>query len=189
MIKHLLLVSLSLALLCSYSPAQQTSDTLIILERDPGFWGRAGQPPADCPFYKLTIFANGNVELEPKNVKEYKVLTGKTLKSRISKKQLKQLVSEFEKIDFYSLNSISEKGGGADRGDCPQYGTDGATSITTINFKGKTKRLEHYHGCSGTEVLLKLTNLENKIDEVVNTKQWFDCYGGRNRLNLPTQTN
>ena len=77
MIKHLLLASLFLSLLCSYSTAQQAipQDILITLERDPGHWGRVGTSP--CPFFKLTISADGTVELEPKDVKEYKVVTGK----------------------------------------------------------------------------------------------------------------
>jgi hypothetical protein len=171
----------------AYSFAQQniSDDTLIILERDPRYWGwDSHSTPEDCPFYKLTIFANGNVELEPKYYKENKILTGKIIKSRISKKQLKQLVSEFEKMDFYSLNSTFENKPNS-REDCPQSGSDGVTVITALTLNGETKRVEHYHGCRGTEVLLKLTKLENTIDEAVNIKQWFDCHNGRNRINLP----
>ncbi len=185
--KNFLLVSLFLFLQFAYSFAQQniSDDTLIILERDPRYWGwDSHSTPEDCPFYKLTIFANGNVELEPKYYKENKILTGKIIKSRISKKQLKQLVSEFEKMDFYSLNSTFENKPNS-REDCPQSGSDGVTVITALTLNGETKRVEHYHGCRGTEVLLKLTKLENTIDEAVNIKQWFDCHNGRNRINLP----
>ncbi|MGI8641614.1 MAG: DUF6438 domain-containing protein [Pyrinomonadaceae bacterium] len=188
MIKDFLLVLFFLLLICNYLFAQQTipQDTLITLERNPGHWGMSGLSP--CPFYKLTIFADGIVELEPKDYNEYKIVTGKIIKSRISQEQLKQLISEFEKIDFYSLKSTFEsKENSLD--DCPEYGTDAVTAIMSITIKGKTKQVEHYHGCRKTEALSKLTNLENKIDEIVNIKQWFDCFRGKNLIILSSQTN
>ena len=183
MFKNFLLVLFFISLLSNYSFAQQTiqTDILIILERNPGYWGRTGSRP--CPFYKLTISADGTVELEPKEYKEHnKVVTGKIIKSQISQEQLKQLVLEFEKIDFYSLKSTTED---VYNDDCPQNATDDTTVFISITVNGKSKKVEHYHGCRGTEALTKLTYLENKIDEIVNIKQWFDCYNGKNRITLP----
>jgi hypothetical protein len=188
MIKKFLLVSFFLSLLCSYSFAQQSipKDTLITLERDPGYFGQIGTYP--CPFYKLTIFADRKVQLEPKEYCKEKILIGKIIESRISREQVKQIISEFEKIDFFSLKSTSENNGNSP-GECPQYGTDASTAFTSIIINGKTKRVEHYHGCSGNESLSKLTALKNKIDEIVNIKQWFDCHLGKNRINLSNKNN
>src|SRR5688500_16460453 len=110
MIKNLLLVSFFLLLVSDFSFAQQIipNDTLITLERDPGFFGKIGEAP--CPFYKLTIFADGKVEIEPKEYKDNaaKIVSGEIIKSRINNEQLKELTAEFERIDFYSLKSTSE---------------------------------------------------------------------------------
>lgn len=184
MIKHLLSALFFLLLIGGYSFAQKTipKDTLIILERDPGFFGKVGT--SSCPFYKLTIFADGKVELEPKEYKfnATKIVSGEVIKSRISKEQLKELIAEFEKIDFYSLKSTFENENETEN--CPSYGTDAPTTKTSITINGKTKQIEHYQGCRGTEALSQLTNLEDKIDEIVNIKQWFDCYQGKNRIKL-----
>ena len=32
--------------------------------------------------------------------------------------------------------------------------------------------VEHYQGCKGTEEVERLERLEDRIDEIVNTKQW-----------------
>ena len=68
------------------------------------------------------------------------------------------------------------------REDCPQYTFDAGTVFTSIANNSRFKQVEHYQGCQGTESLTKLTALENKIDEIVNIKQWFDCYRGENRI-------
>lgn len=151
---------------------------LITLERHPGHWGEVGADP--CPFYKLTIFDNGSVELEPKNYDDNKIVIGKTIKSQINSEQLTQLIAWFKKIDFYSLKSTFEDTQKNSREDCPQYGTDGVNVKTSIMIDGKTKLVEHYHGCQKTEILSKLTDLENTIGEAVNIKQWFDCFEGKN---------
>jgi hypothetical protein len=51
--------------------------------------------------------------------------------------------------------------------------TDLPSAYTSITIDGRSKRVEHYHGCKGAEILERLTGLENKIDETVNTKQWI----------------
>jgi len=160
---------------------QRVPDALIILERDPGYWGELGA--ASCPFYKLTIFADGSVKMEPKDYREYKVVVGPIVKSQITLQKLNQLVSAFDKADFFRFISTFENKQN-DQADCPQYGTDDSTAFLTITLNGTTKRVEHYQGCRGTEALSKLTDLENKVEEAVDIKQWFDCYNGKNRVNL-----
>src|SRR5262249_3359553 len=45
---------------------------------------------------------------------------------------------------------------------------------TSITIAGKTKSVEHQHGCKGPLGIDQLTALEDKIDEVVNSSRWFD---------------
>jgi hypothetical protein len=182
-----ILLTLLVMIFCPFTSAQETipEDTLIILERKPGFH-------VLCPFYKLKIFGNGMVELESKGFSgefKEKVITNKVIKSKISQEQLMQIISEFEKIDFYSLKSTSENHTNNSQNDCPEYWFDSATSITTFTIKGKTKQVEHYHGCRGSVTMEKLTDLEKKIDEIVNIKQWIDCDKGKNRISISNQSN
>ena len=82
--------------------------------------------------------------------------------STISQEEIEQLVAEFEKVDYFSLNdSYSER-----------TITDAPYVITSITIDGKTKSIEHYHGdFSAPETL---TQLEDKIDEIVNSNQWVE---------------
>ncbi|MEO6656079.1 MAG: DUF6438 domain-containing protein [Pyrinomonadaceae bacterium] len=165
----------------SFAQSPKSGHVLITLERNPGYWGEVGTAP--CPFYKLSIFDKGAVEIEPKNYVEYKLVIGQIIKTRISLEQVKQLIAEFQKIDFFVLKSTFENKENS-REECPQYGSDGVTATTSITIEGKTKLVEHYHGCGKTEAHSKLIDLENMIDEIANIKQWFDCYGGKNRKTL-----
>jgi hypothetical protein len=177
MIKKFLSASFFLLLICNYSFAQQTipKDTLIIFEPNPGFF--AFMSP--CPFYKMTIFADGVVELEPKYYKneneQSKLVTGEIIKSKITEDEVKELISEFEKIDFYSLKDKYDTGMDNSFDHCPIYLTDSSKAIISFTSNGRTKKVEHDHGCSGTTVLYKLTNLENKIAKTVNIQKWLDC--------------
>jgi hypothetical protein len=47
------------------------------------------------------------------------------------------------------------------------------SAITSIQLDGRSKRVSHYYGCGTEGSLAKLTELENKIDEVVGTQQWI----------------
>jgi uncharacterized protein DUF6438 len=119
-----------------------------------------------CPAYKLTIFDDGKVVYEGK---EFVKRKGKA-EGQISKAALDELVREFERIDYFKLDDQYTD----DPKNCPESWTDYPSATTSLNWKGKTKTVLHYHGCRGSAVLDHLTALENKIDEAVNTKRWIE---------------
>src|SRR5262245_14891779 len=110
-----------------------------------------------CPSYKLTIAADGTVVFEGRVYVKQK---GTTIKSAISQEQLKQLIAEFERVKFFSLeDDYSNK-----RLSCR---TDYPSAFTSIRINGKSKRIDHYLGCGEPEVPKEITELEDKIDEIV----------------------
>ena len=116
-----------------------------------------------CPAYKLTIFDDGKVVFEGKKFVKHK---GRE-EGQITKAQLDELVRAFNRINYMKLDDEYV----GDR--CPDMWTDYPSAITSINQKGQVKRINHYLGCRGLTVLDQLTALENKIDEVANTKRWI----------------
>ena len=119
-----------------------------------------------CPVYKLSIFADGKVEFEGK---EFVKRKGKA-RGQITKAALQSLVREFEKINYLKLDNEYVTEGP----NCPESWTDNPSATTSLNWRGKKKTIRHYHGCRGARVLEQLTALENKIDQVVNTKRWIE---------------
>jgi hypothetical protein len=134
------------------------TDLVIIIERGICF--------GTCPAYKLTISANGSVEFEGRHYVKKKGV----VRATISREQLKHLVAEFEKAEYFTLQDryVDKEDG------CAAVRTDAPTVNTSITIAGETKSVKHYHGCEGPPALERLTALENKIDEVVNASQWFD---------------
>ncbi len=166
--------------LTSLATAQsvEPDNPVITVERNPGFWGMA----APCPFYLLSIFGDGRITLEPKDVVEHKVVAGKTINTRISPSKVDELILAFEKANHSAIPSATERA--SDRPNCPNYRTDHSTAVTSFRSGRKISRVEHYHGCYGTEELKTLTELEDLIDRTVNIKQWFDCKLGKNQVDL-----
>jgi hypothetical protein len=117
-----------------------------------------------CPAYTLQILEDGTVLYEGEDFVRVK---GKA-KGRVTKDALRELIREFEKIDYAHLEDEYVEGK-----NCPQAWTDHPAATTSLNWKGKQKTVLHYHGCKGLPILADLTALENKIDEVVNTNQWI----------------
>ena len=145
---HMLLaLSLSLAAL-----------PVITLERTPCF--------GSCPAYKISIYGNGLVIYEGKDFVKLK----DTADSRITKDQVQELVQEFQRLDYMKLPDNF----GNDEKTCPESGTDYPSAITSFNWEGKQKTVHHYLGCRGLPILDQLWKLEDKIDEVVNSKRWVE---------------
>lgn len=140
-----------------------------------------------CPIYDLTIEPDGKVIFEGKG---YTKTTAKA-EDEISKEQLKQLIAEIEKANFF----LFENAYNSDSQNCPTTVTDSPSVKLYVKLNGKEKTIDHYLGCwdnkpeemqnnSSNEVEIsnedltkrifpqKLYNLENKIDEIVETKRW-----------------
>jgi hypothetical protein len=136
-------------------------DTLITLERPGCFLG--------CAEYLVTISADGTVTFEGKaNVK----VKGKA-QSKISREKVQVLVAAFGKVSFFSLR---DQYFGKEDG-CRQLWADSDSATTSIVMNGKSKSVNHYLGCHRKGRIpypRVLSALEEKIDEVANTKQWVE---------------
>jgi hypothetical protein len=127
-----------------------------------------------CSPFTVAINADGTVVFEGSKY-VYDSQTGKetsqplgTHTTKISREQLEQLVSEFDRIDYFNLKDKY-----TDQKDCPSYGTDAPTVITSLKTNGRSKSISRYGGCNGTDELRDLSALEEKISEIANTKQWL----------------
>ncbi len=147
------------------TPNAVPSDTLITLERGSCF--------GPCPIYKLAISADGVVVFEGKR---YVKTTG-LARGQISQESLRQLISEFEKIDYFSLSdnygevTVIDK---SSKVHCPESSTDRPSATTSIRVNGRSKSVYHYYGCEGTGKLTELKALESKIDEVADSQRWVE---------------
>jgi len=112
-----------------------------------------------CPSYKLTIKADGSVVFEGREFVKQKGI----VKSQISQEQLRALLVEFGQNKILLFTRQVYKRGRWLR----SVATDNPTTTTSILINGKSKKVQHYHGCRGSRVLEDLTKFENKIDEIV----------------------
>ncbi len=132
----------------SFPKTYDLKSVVIKLERGPCY--------GPCPIYKLTIHGEGKVVY----VGERFVQVEGKKTSLISKKKMRELVSEFEKTDYFALKNRYDR----------EDWTCNPSTITSIEIQGRKKRIYHYHGdCSAPEAL---TKLEDKIDEIASTKRW-----------------
>jgi len=145
------------------STSQQSipSDTLIKLRRPNCFLG--------CEDYLVTISADGSVTFEGyANVK----VIGR-VQTQISPKKVEMLVAAFLKAKFFSLRDeyVWQEDG------CRKVWPDASSATTSILINGKSKSVDHYHGChrkGHTPYPEDLTKLEEMIDEVANTYRWIN---------------
>jgi hypothetical protein len=135
-------------------------DVKISLERSTCF--------GSCPDYKLTITADGTVTFEGREFVEVK-----RAKKSISQEKLFQLIAEFEKAKYFTLNDRYQSHSDG----CVTVWTDSPTAVTSIAIGGKSKMITHYYGCEdeGMRIFPKaLTELEAKIDEIVDSEEWVE---------------
>ncbi len=135
-------------------------DLLITLERTVCY--------GSCPAYKLSIDFNGNVGFNGGNFTKKR---GKAA-GKISQNQIKDMIAEFEKSDFFNLRDSYEEA----RDGCTEFETDNPSEIISIQINGKKKRISHYFGClkvDGNPTELVET-LGVKIDQITNSKHWIE---------------
>jgi hypothetical protein len=147
-----------LSLSCSWAGITRTprpidyESAVITLERTACF--------GTCPVYKLTIYGDGRVVYVGGDFVGVKG----TQTAEITRADVKAVVDEFYRIDYFSLQS--------------EYTapiTDLPTTITSISIGGTRKQVTDYHGAPQ-----KLRDLEKRIDEIAGSSKWVERHpGGR----------
>jgi (2Fe-2S) ferredoxin len=128
------------------------NEVIITLERTACFGA--------CPVYRLTIYGNGRVVYEGIQF----VRTKGIIETTIGEDSVRQLVSEFQEADYFALKDSYEQ----------RMATDMPSAITSLTVNGRKKTVSHYHGDSSAPK--KLTELENRIDDIVSSDQWVAVY-------------
>ena len=112
-----------------------------------------------CPVYSLEIFGNGTVVYDGNR---FVNVTGQQI-SNISQDRVRDLVEEFYKINYFSLNDKYDQ----------VVITDQRTVTTSIDTNGSYKSVFDNHGAIAPE---GLRALEDKIDEITNSNKWIEPY-------------
>jgi hypothetical protein len=136
-------------------PTSADSAVRITLERGPCF--------GTCPVYSVTLDGSGAVLFEGRRfVADTGISTGKVPPARID-----SLVAELTAggyFDFADRYRAGEPG-------CERYATDLPSVNTEVRAGGRSKRIEHDHGCM--EAPAALTALEGRIESVAGVARWI----------------
>ncbi len=109
-----------------------------------------------CPAYSVEVNGNGEVEF---NGESNVLVTGRH-RGSISKQLVRDLVTYFERADYFSLKD--------------EYAasvTDLPTYTTCIEFDGRKKSVKDYGGAS-VGMPRSVQDLERAIDEFTGTEKW-----------------
>ncbi len=138
------------------TPSAAPAYTRVTLERKPCF--------GTCPVYRVSVAEDGAVVFEGvRHVDSVGSFAG-----RIDAQRVAALARLFDEHDYFALDDKYAFG----EPNCPSYGTDAPTVITSVTIGGRSKRVEHDLGCAG--VPQRLHDLEWRIDEIVGTSRWID---------------
>ena len=134
-----------------------------------------------CPSYKVTIFSNGKVLYEGRKF----VKTSGRASGRLSPSQIRDLTNALTQARYFSLRSSYASG----RDGCLTIATDSPRVTTGVRLGKKRKKIDHYRGChSGTEQfnseLQRLATFEDRIDEIIDIKQWIGTDEERSKFTL-----
>ena len=131
------------------------SDGRISLERGPCF--------GTCPVYAVTIERSGAVIFEGRR---FVTDTG-TFTDSIPAVRVDSLFRELDAAGWFGFADRYAMGEPA----CGRFATDLPTVVTEVRMGGRSKRIEHDHGCSDAPE--PLSALERRIDEVAGVSRWI----------------
>jgi Domain of unknown function (DUF6438) len=149
----------SLAAACarpaSPGPSADASAVRITLERGPCF--------GTCPVYSVTLDGSGAVLFEGRRfVADTGISTGRVPPARID-----SLVAELTAGGYFEFADRYRAG----EPGCERYATDLPSVNTEVRIGGRSKRIEHDHGCMGAPQAL--TALEGRIDSAAGVARWI----------------
>lgn len=133
--------------------------------------------------YKIEIQPEGKVSFTKTSGKFISTKTIGKAEIKLGKEKMGQLLTEIENSDFFSLDSAY----GYSYKNCQSALSESESVKIYIKLNGKEKSIDHNLGCFdiSSEELTKEVNrnnkihpqqlykLENKIDEIVETKRWI----------------
>lgn len=135
--------------------ARADSALRITLQRGPCF--------GTCPVYSVTLDGSGAVLFEGRRfVADTGISTGSVPRARIDSLVAELIAGGY--FDFADRYVAGEPG-------CERYATDLPSVITEVRAGGRSKRIEHDHGCM--EAPQALTALEGRIDSVAGVARWI----------------
>jgi hypothetical protein len=112
--------------------------------------------------YTISVSPSGQVSFEGRaHVRQLGTATG-----QIPQEQVEVLLVELDRAGYFTFASryaMSEPA-------CGRYVTDLPSAISSATIRGRTKRVEHDHGCGGAPQALAV--LEKRIDEVLGSERW-----------------
>ncbi len=118
--------------------------------------------------YIIHVLSDGSLTLKHRGFTS----KGETIvKAKITKQQILEIMNEFQKADFFSFKEYFSR-----ESDCPILGYDSPFKITTFTVNGKTKKVFHTYNCrdrNGQFFPRELSELESKIEEIINPYQWL----------------
>jgi hypothetical protein len=128
---------------------------VISLERTPCF--------GTCPVYTVSVSPSGQVTFEGRaHVRFLGRATGQIPRQRVD-----ALLVELERAGYFRFAGRYA----ASEPVCGRYVTDLPSAISTAVLHGRTKRIEHDHGCGAAPGALAV--LEKRIDEVLGSDRWI----------------
>ena len=115
-----------------------------------------------CPVYTISVTPSGQVTFEGRaHVRQLGTATGQIPKQRVD-----ALLVELERAGYFDFASRYAASAPA----CGRYVTDLPSAISSATLGGRTKRIEHDHGCGSAPGALLV--LEHRIDEVLGSGRW-----------------
>lgn len=123
-----------------------------------------------CPVYTVNVQPDGKVQFI--GVKNTRV---NVVEDTLGREKLDELAAEINKADIFAFKNAYTP----DSGNCPSKATDNSTVKLLVESGQKRKAIEHYLGCLEmkeaytTKFPPGLSELENKIDEIIGTERWI----------------
>jgi Domain of unknown function (DUF6438) len=124
----------------------------------------------ECPEYDVTLSGSGEVSYVGK---EFVKVKG-TEHALVDRETVRRLLAAFEQAKFFELPG----------GECPCAAyTDMPSAISTLTFRGHSRTLNHYQGCTCAPAVL--FELEHQIDQAAETDRWVGSRGGASASSGP----
>lgn len=128
---------------------------------------RRGECFGSCAAYEATITRGGTVRIEGRGRSAARA----PWRATVPRDSVGALLALFRRSGFLSLRDRYVPG----EPGCERAATDHPSSTVTAMIDGRTKTIEHYHGCFDAPP--ELTMLENRVDSLAQTGRWLQRGG------------